>query len=139
MSNHLYGIVAKKINASISGIKSPINLSTFVASTLYTDDLCSSYVCDYDNSECSPWQLEVKKTIQYIGRRKDYFEYLYETPQYFVEQLGEVTSELEGQTVYKIPTDVVGKKFSGVYDEYDVGNFVAVGKLTKQGRGWIVA
>ena len=139
MSNHLYGIVAKKINAMVGGVKTPINLSTFVASTVYTTDLCANYVANYTNDECTPWQLDVKKTIQYVGRRREYFEYLYETPKYFVEQLGETTAELEGQNVYQVPATVVGGKFTGVYDEYATEKMVVVGKLTKQGRGWIVA
>jgi hypothetical protein len=139
MSNHLYGIVAKKINAQVNGEKAAINLSTFVASTLYTTDSCATYVVDYKDSECSPWQLDVKKTVQYVGRRKEYFEYLYQTPKYFVEQVGESTAELEGQLVYRVPTELVGKKFEGVYDEYAAEKLEVVGKLTKRGRGWVIA
>ncbi|URC15250.1 hypothetical protein GD1_126 [Paraglaciecola Antarctic GD virus 1] len=139
MSNHLYGIVAKKINAKVGGVKTPVNLSTFVASTMYTEDLCAAYVTQYTNAECSHWQLDVKKAIQYVGRRREYFEYLYETPKYFVEQLGEKSSDLEGQKVYEVPAQLVGKKFTGVYDEYAIEDMIEVGTLTKQGRGWVVA
>jgi hypothetical protein len=139
MSNHLFGITSMKINALVGGKKNAINLATFVASTIYTDDLCASRVVDEPNSELDHWQLEVKKVIQYVGRRKEYFQYLYEEPQYFVEFFGASTKELTGQLVYRVPKTLVGKKFTGVYDEYQLSdNMQVVGKLIKSGRSWNV-
>tara|TARA_R110000851_G_scaffold72413_19_gene160489 strand:- start:362 stop:787 length:426 start_codon:yes stop_codon:yes gene_type:complete len=138
MSNHLYGITSKKLNAVVGGSKHPVHFSTFVASTVYTEDLCANRVVNEPNSELSPWQIEVKKVVQYVGRRKEYFEYLYDTPQYFVEQYGNKTADLDGQLVYRVPAVLVGKKFTGVYDEHDADKLEVVGKLVKSGRSWSV-
>lgn len=137
--SHLYGITAKKINAFFKGKKRQVNISTYVTSTVYTESTAALHVKHTENKDCDSWSLDVKKELQYLNRRKDYFQYLYNTPKLFVEVYSSDEGIVEGSEVYLVPEILNGKKFSGVYNEdYDVDDLKSIGKLKKDGRSWVI-